>query len=335
MTAAIVVEGLKRSFGETKALAGVDMVVQEGTVMGLLGPNGAGKTTAVRILATLLRPDAGRASVLGYDVMEQPEEVRGVIGLTGQYAAVDENLTGFENLDIIGRLAQLSTPDAKVRAGELLEQFHLSDAGNRAARTYSGGMRRRLDLAASLVARPQILFLDEPTTGLDPQSRLALWETIRDLRRTGTTTLLTTQYLDEADQLADEILVIDHGKVVASGTADDLKHRLGGDVLEIRLVDPAEMDKAMSVLPHFEHRIDDDNDLLHATVLDGQYVLADTVRRLDEAGIRVTDIGRRLPSLDEVFLTLTGHAAEEPGEADDAAESSRRRRSRRRERSTQ
>ena len=333
MTAAIVVEGLERSFGETKALAGLDMVVREGTVLGLLGPNGAGKTTAVRILATLLHADAGRASVLGYDVATHPEEVRGVIGLTGQYAAVDENLTGFENLDVIGRLAQLSNEDAKTRAGELLEQFNLTDAGGRPARTYSGGMRRRLDLAASLVAKPAVLFLDEPTTGLDPQSRLALWETIRELRRSGTTTLLTTQYLDEADQLADEILVIDHGKVVASGTSDDLKHQLGGDVLEIRLADPTEMGRAIELLPHFEHRVDDEKDLLHATVLDGQYVLADTVRRLDDAGIRITDIGRRMPSLDEVFLTLTGRKAEEELPTDESEEIGRRR-GRRRERST-
>src|SRR6202050_4693344 len=245
---AIIVEGLTKSFGEVRALRGIDLSVPRGTVLGVLGPNGAGKTTAVRILTTLLLPDGGRALVEGYDVVRQAAAVRRTIGLSGQSAAIQEELTGRENLEIVGRLYHLSCPDARSRAAELLEQFGLSDAANRAAKTYSGGMQRRLDLAASLVGRPKVLFLDEPTTGLDPRSRLGMWEIIRSLVAGGTTTLLTTQYLDEADELADEIVVIDHGLVIAAGTSEELKGRVGGDVLEFTVPDRSRMSDAVSAI---------------------------------------------------------------------------------------
>jgi oleandomycin transport system ATP-binding protein len=308
MTVAIEAERLGRSFGATRALDGLDLEVERGAVLGLLGPNGAGKTTAVRILATLLRADAGRARVAGFDVAAQPDEVRRRIGLTGQYAAVDENLSGTENLYLIGRLLDLPRPEARRRAAELLDRFELAEAGGRAAKTYSGGMRRRLDLAASLVGRPPVLFLDEPTTGLDPRSRNGLWAVIRELVAEGTTLLLTTQYLEEADQLASRIAVIDHGRVIASGTADELKARVGGQVLEVRPADPADLGRAGAVLAELTGAgcpVDADTRVAAVPLTDPAW-LSVAVRRLDEAGIAVADLALRRPSLDEVFLSLTG-----------------------------
>jgi oleandomycin transport system ATP-binding protein len=295
-------------------------------VFGLLGPNGAGKTTAIRVLSTLLKPDAGRASVGGYDVVRNPSEVRRMIGLTGQYAAVDELLSGKENLYMIGRLLGFPATDARARGTELLESFDLADAAGKAVKTYSGGMRRRLDLAASLVGRPRFLYLDEPTTGLDPRSRLELWEQIRSLVAQGTTVLLTTQYLEEADRLADEIVVIDHGRVIAAGTPQDLKARIGGQVLQAQPADPADLAATEKILAAFAEGGE-------AAYNDGQRVsvgikdrsaLGQTIRQLDDAGIVVDDLALRRPSLDEVFLSLTGHiaAADEPGN-DGARERSR------------
>jgi oleandomycin transport system ATP-binding protein len=327
MPLAIRAEGLVKYFGTTVALDGLDLEAEEGRVLGVLGPNGAGKTTAVRILATLLLPDRGHAEVAGFDVVRRPQEVRSVIGLTGQYAAVDENLTGFENLDMIGRLAQLGKGRARQRAGELLEQFALSHAGGRPARTYSGGMRRRLDLAASLVGRPAVLFLDEPTTGLDPQSRNALWDVVRDLVADGTTILLTTQYLEEADRLADEIAVIDEGRVIARGTPTELKESVGGEVLALQLADPGQRDAALAALAPLGADARAEADAIVVPVGADKSVLSAAVRRLDEAGIPLADLGTRRPSLDDVFLGLTGHRAE-GGEAGDAeaGEPPRRRR---------
>lgn len=311
MSYAIQADGLVRRFGATTALAGVDLAVRTGTVFGLLGPNGAGKTTVVRVLATLLQPDAGRASVGGYDVFRQAHQVRQVIGLTGQYASVDEALTGVENLLLIGRLLGLGRAAARARARELLADFHLSDAGDRAARTYSGGMRRRLDLAASLVGRPQVLFLDEPTTGLDPRSRTELWEIVRALvAEDGVTVLLTTQYLEEADHLADEIAVVDHGLVIATGSPDVLKARTSGQVLAVRPADPADLPLLCSLLREMAGA---EPDLAQggATVpVRDRAVLPAVVRRLDEAGVEVGELALRGASLDEVFLALTGHRTE-------------------------
>jgi ABC-2 type transport system ATP-binding protein len=312
---AILVEGLTKSFGEVRALRGIDLSVPRGTVLGVLGPNGAGKTTAVRILTTLLLPDGGRALVEGRDVVREAAAVRRSIGLSGQSAAIQEELTGKENLELIGRLYHLSWPEARSRAAELLEQFGLSDAADRTAKTYSGGMQRRLDLAASLVGRPQVLFLDEPTTGLDPRSRLGMWEIIRSLRAGGTTLLLTTQYLDEADDLADEIVVIDHGQVIAAGTSEELKGRVGGDVLEFTVPDRDRLDDAAAAIADIgegEPHVDKETGVINVGVGGrGSDALVEAVRGLDAAGVQTHGLALRRPSLDDVFLALTGHAAEE------------------------
>jgi len=309
MTEAIVAEGLVKSFGQTKALAGVDIAVRTGTVLGLLGPNGAGKTTAVRIFATLLRPDGGRAWVGGLDVVHDAHRVRGLIGLTGQYASVDESLTGSENLRLIGRLLGFSRPHAKTRARELLEKFRLDDAADRAAKTYSGGMRRRLDLAASLIGNPKLLFLDEPTTGLDPRARNEVWEIVRELVADGVTVLLTTQYLDEADQLADDIVVIDHGRVIAKGTPDELKRQTGAQVLAVRPRHERDEEKVRAVVAELAGPPALDNSFVTARVTDPS-VLPAVVRRLDDAGVTVAELALRTSTLDEVFLALTGEVAQ-------------------------
>jgi ABC-2 type transport system ATP-binding protein len=309
---AIQAEGLRKSYGETVALAGVDLAVPEGTVLGVLGPNGAGKTTAVRILTTLLHPDAGRATVAGLDVVAEAAKVRPIIGLAGQYAAVDENLTGRENLHMIARLYHLGRGQAASRADELLERFELTAAADRAVKTYSGGMRRRLDLGASLVNRPSILFLDEPTTGLDPRSRTMLWGTIRELVNDGTTLLLTTQYLEEADTLADRISVIDVGRVIAEGTADELKTRVGGDRIDVRVANPGDLSVAANALVGFgEAQVDEQTHHLKLPVTSGTSVLADVVRQLDDANVEIIELALRRPTLDDVFLSLTGSHAEE------------------------
>ena len=311
--------GLVKRYREVTALDGLDLAVAEGSVLGLLGPNGAGKTTAVSILATLLVPDAGSARVAGADVVAEPREVRRRIGLSGQFAAVDEHLTGFENLDMIGRLYHLSRRRARARAGELLELFDLADAGGRPVKTYSGGMRRRLDLAGALVAAPPVLFLDEPTTGLDPHGRRQLWEVIRGMVGGGTTVLLTTQYLEEADQLADRILVIDHGKAIAEGTADDLKSRVGAERIEVTVTDAATLERARQVLARFavgEQRADRRSRSLITPIAGGATALAEALHELNRARVAVQDVGLRRPTLDDVFLTLTGHAAD-PTEDDE------------------
>ena len=311
---AVVVEDLRKSFGSVTALDGISFAVPAGTVLGLLGPNGAGKTTAIKILTTLLLPDGGRARVAGFDVVADAVPLRSVIGLAGQYAAVDENLSGRENLELVGRLYHLSRADARGRAAELLEQFNIAEAGDRLAKTYSGGMRRRLDLAASLVARPAVLFLDEPTTGLDPRGRLDLWEMIEQLVADGTTIVLTTQYLEEAERLADEIVVIDCGQVIATGTADELKSKVGGDVLELTLVRKTDVRKAITALRALaagEPKVDTDAAHITVPVQGGAAVLADAVRKLDRARIKIADLALRRPTLDDVFLALTGHGAEE------------------------
>ena len=314
---AIEAQGLQKAFGSVRALDDVSFRVEEGTVLGLLGPNGAGKTTAVRILTTLLKPDSGSARVAGVDVVEDPETLRTRIGLAGQYAAVDENLTGEENLVMVGRLYHLGKRLSEERAGELLQTFDLTDAADRVVRGYSGGMRRRLDLAAALVAQPPVLFLDEPTTGLDPRSRLGLWETIEGRVAAGTTVLLTTQYLDEADRLAGRIAVIDHGRVIAEGTPDELKGRVGGERLELTLVDSTAAPSAMTAL---EAMADCDapvavDGVVRVTMRRRHGAIAEAVRRLDEAGVGIDDLVVRKPTLDDVFLELTGHAAEDEEEA--------------------
>jgi len=312
---AISVRGLEKSYGDVRALCGVDLDAARGTVLGLLGPNGAGKTTVVRVLTTLLKPDAGTATVDGLDVVHDSAELRTRIGLAGQYAAVDENLTGLENLTMVGRLYGMKRARARNRGEELLERFDLSDAAKRPTKTYSGGMRRRLDLAAALVAKPPVLFLDEPTTGLDPRSRLALWETIEGLVADGTTVLLTTQYLDEADRLADTIAVIDHGQVIAQGTSDELKDRVGGERVEVTLEDPAAAPQAIRALaPMAEEEPTSREKTVSVAVRSRRGVLVEAVKLLSDAGVGIEDVNVRRPTLDDVFLTLTGHAAEQKSE---------------------
>ncbi len=314
MSDIIEARGLVKKYGDVVALDGLDLSVPEGAVYGLLGPNGAGKTTTVRILTTLLKPDSGMAKVDGIDVVRKPNAVRRIIGLTGQYAAVDEYLTGRENLRMFGDLYHLPSAYVKERSQELLERFDLVDAADRSLRTYSGGMRRRLDLAASLIAKPRVLFLDEPTTGLDPRSRLGLWEVITDLVADGTTVLLTTQYLEEADQLAEQIVVIDHGRVIAQGTSDVLKDQVGGDRLEVVVSDPAQVQAAAQALHPVstgDITIDAEDSRVVAPVVGGSLTLVEAVRALDAAHVAIADVALRRPTLDDVFLTLTGHAAEE------------------------
>ncbi|WCN82677.1 ATP-binding cassette domain-containing protein [Micromonospora sp. LH3U1] len=311
MDYAIRAEGLVRRFGVTTALAGVDLAVPTGTVFGLLGPNGAGKTTAVRVLATLLRADEGHATVGGFDVVRDAHRVRQLIGLTGQYASVDETLTGAENLLLIGRLLGLSRSDAKQRARQLLADFQLSDAADRAAKTFSGGMRRRLDLAASLVGRPQVLFLDEPTTGLDPRSRNDLWDMVRTLVSDGVTVLLTTQYLDEADQLAGEIAVVDHGRVIAQGTPEELKAKTGGQTLTVRPVDMTDLGTVTAIVGEVSGVTPEVTQTAATVAVNDPGVLRAVVNRLDAAAIPVAELALRGASLDEVFLSLTGHRAED------------------------
>jgi ABC-2 type transport system ATP-binding protein len=311
---AIVVEDLHKSFGAVHALRGIDLEVPRGTVLGVLGPNGAGKTTAVRILTTLLVPDRGRAEIEGLDVVNDAARVRHIIGLAGQSAAIQEELTGRENLEFVARLYHLPKAEIRRRAAELLERFDLADAADRAAKTYSGGMQRRLDLAASLVANPAVLFLDEPTTGLDPRSRIGMWSVIRDLVAGGTTLLLTTQYLDEADELADEIVVIDHGQVIASGTSDQLKDRVGGDVVEFVVPDPTRLDAAaiaVAVLTDSPAVVDESSGRIRIRIgRRGSEALIEAVRLLDQEKVEVHGLAMHRPSLDDVFLALTGHAAE-------------------------
>ncbi|MEU1021338.1 ATP-binding cassette domain-containing protein [Streptomyces sp. NPDC005904] len=313
MPGAIYAEGLVKTFGDVRALDGVDLDVPEGTVLGLLGPNGAGKTTAVRCLTTLLTPDSGKAVVAGIDVLKHPNEVRRSIGLSGQFAAVDEYLTGRENLQMVGRLYQMKAKEAKVRAAELLDRFHLADAADRPSKTYSGGMRRRLDLAAALVVSPPVMFMDEPTTGLDPRNRQQLWEVIQELVAGGTTLLLTTQYLEEADHLAHDICVVDHGRVIARGTSDELKARTGGERVEVVVHERERMADASEVLRGFgkgEVTVAEHTRKLTVPVTGGAKLLAEVIRELDVRGVEIDDIGLRRPTLDDVFISLTGHVAE-------------------------
>ncbi|MCZ4125418.1 ATP-binding cassette domain-containing protein [Streptomyces sp. H39-S7] len=325
MSAAIEAEGLRKRYGDLQALDGVDLSVPAGTVLGVLGPNGAGKTTAVRVLATLLTPDAGRARVAGYDVTEQPAEVRKRIGLTGQYAAVDELLTGRENLTLIGRLHRLGRRGAKTRAAELLERFELTEAGEREVKTYSGGMRRRLDLAASLLGTPTVLFLDEPSTGLDLTSRMTLWAMVREQVAAGVTVLLTTQYLEEADHLADRIAVIDHGVVIADGTPDELKRKVGGERLEVTVAKPVQLAEAVRILSAIatgEPTVDPEDHRISVTLGAGIDTIADAAAVLRDTGIEVADFALRRPSLDDVFLSLTGHTSTEKSGAERDEENS-------------
>jgi ABC-2 type transport system ATP-binding protein len=330
---AVVAEGLvkiyrgrrgRRGGTEVRALDGVDLTVAEGSVLGLLGPNGAGKTTTVRILATLLKPDAGHATVAGYDVVRQAQQLRSVLGLSGQYAAVDENLTGRENLWMFARLHQMTSADAKARATELLVQFDLADAGDRVVKTYSGGMRRRLDLASALIGRPQVLFMDEPTTGLDPRSRLGMWDVIRTLVREGTTLLLTTQYLEEADELANQIAVVDRGRIIARGTSDELKSQVGGERLDVVVKRRDDIPRAREILERMADNtavsLDEHTRRLSVPSNGGATLLVQIVRELADADIDVDDVAMHRPTLDDVFLALTGHGAEDdPGAREKAA----------------
>ncbi|MEU6989673.1 ATP-binding cassette domain-containing protein [Streptomyces sp. NPDC046465] len=329
MPGAIYAEGLVKTFGDVRALDGVDLDVPEGTVLGLLGPNGAGKTTAVRCLTTLLTPDSGKAVVAGVDVLKHPNEVRRSIGLSGQFAAVDEYLTGRENLQMVGQLYQMKAKEAKVRAAELLDRFHLADAADRPSKTYSGGMRRRLDLAAALVVSPPVMFMDEPTTGLDPRNRQQLWEVIQELVAGGTTLLLTTQYLEEADHLAHDICVVDHGRVIARGTSDQLKAQTGGERVEVVVHDPDHIAAAAEVLRGFgkgEVAVARHTRKLTVPVTGGAKLLAEVIRELDTRGIEIDDIGLRRPTLDDVFISLTGHVAEQQAEGNgESAETDPRR----------
>ena len=318
---AIWAEGLQKSYGKTRALAGIDLAVEKGTVLGMLGPNGAGKTTAVRILTTLLKPDAGHAEVAGLDVVKQADALRSRIGLAGQYAAVDENLTGYENLVMFGRLYHLRSAVARQRANELLERFDLVDAAGRTVKTYSGGMRRRLDLAGSLIVAPPILFLDEPTTGLDPRSRLSMWEVISALVSDGTTVLLTSQYLEEVDQLANKIVVVDHGLIIARGTSDELKAQVGGERLEVTVARGGNLQDAVQALSSYsvgEVQINAEHRHVIVPVANGAQQLINVVRDLDAAQVPLDDLALRRPTLDDVFLTLTGHATTE-GQATEEA----------------
>ncbi|MEV2214580.1 ATP-binding cassette domain-containing protein [Streptomyces sp. NPDC050997] len=314
---AVTVRGMVKHYGETKALDGVDLDVREGTVMGVLGPNGAGKTTLVRILSTLLAPDAGRATVAGYDVVRQPRQLRRVIGLTGQYASVDEKLPGWENLYMIGRLLDLPRKDARTRADELLERFSLTDAAKRPASTYSGGMRRRLDLAASMIGRPQVLFLDEPTTGLDPRTRKEVWTEVKAMVGDGVTVLLTTQYMEEAEQLASELTVVDRGKVIANGAIDELKATVGGRTLRVRPADPVQLRPLAAALDDLgitglaTTTVDADSGTVLVPILNDEQLTA-VVGAVTARGITLSSISTELPSLDEVFLSLTGHRASAP-----------------------
>ncbi|MEV8525785.1 ATP-binding cassette domain-containing protein [Streptomyces sp. NPDC052000] len=323
MPGAIYAEGLVKTFGDVTALDGVDLDVPEGTVLGLLGPNGAGKTTTVRVLTTLLQPDRGKAVVAGIDVLKHPNEVRRSIGLSGQFAAVDEYLTGRENLQMVGRLYQMNGKAAKARAGELLDRFNLADAADRPAKTYSGGMRRRLDLAAALVVSPPVMFMDEPTTGLDPRNRQQLWEVIQELVAGGTTLLLTTQYLEEADRLAHDICVVDHGKVIARGSSDQLKARTGGERVEVVVHQGDQITPAREVLAGFGKgvvKVEEHTRRLTVPVTGGAKLLAEVIRELDTRGVEIDDIGLRRPTLDDVFISLTGHAAEDAKEEDERAD---------------
>jgi ABC-2 type transport system ATP-binding protein len=314
---AIEATGLRKIYGKTQALAGLDLQVGNGEILGMLGPNGAGKTTTVRVLTTLLRPDAGVARVAGHDVVGEAGQVRQLIGLTGQYAALDESLTGRANLVMVGQLGRLSRRQAKLRAAELLERFDLADAGDRGVKTYSGGMRRRLDLAASLVTKPRILFLDEPSTGLDPRSRMVTWDVVRSLAAEGTTVLLTTQHLDEADQLADRIAVVDQGVVIADGTSDQLKAKVGGERVALTVAPDSDLSEAVRVLAaHADDarpQSDHGTRIVQAQVAKAARRLPEIVRDLDAAGVHLDDLAIRHPSLDDVFLTLTGHAAQAAG----------------------
>jgi ABC-2 type transport system ATP-binding protein len=312
--------GLHKHFGETHALRGLDLSAAEGTILGVLGPNGAGKTTAVRILTTLTRPDAGEARVAGVDVLKHPDKARTQFGVAGQYASLDELLTGRENLEMIGRLYRLPSAEVRRRADDLLERFELTDAANRPVKTYSGGMRRRLDLGAALMSRPPVIFLDEPTTGLDPKGRLSMWDLIAGLAKGGTTVLMTTQYLEEADRLADDIAVIDHGVVIARGTADDLKRKVGGERLEVIIDNPRylpEARRALETISGHDARVDEEDKRVVVPIASTDGVLTRAIRELDSAGVHVDDIGFRRPTLDEVFLAITGRPAEETVEKEE------------------